>query len=228
MLLATLGLGLGLGFSTLAATPTVAPPPDPVAQTAPEPPMGNNMFGFGIFGVTLGILNIGYGVPLLVEAPGDAVGLGLIPIGFGAGFIALGAVGIHYGKQRRAVWRAWAAANPEKAELARKRPSNGVPQLIVGSVMTGAGVATIIPMASILSTEARAREPIGDGPPDFAYALTVMGISSVICGTGLLISGGLDRARFRESRRGSAARLRVVPVPWGTPHGAGLGLVGRF
>jgi hypothetical protein len=45
--------------------------------------------------------------------------LGLIPIGFGVSFVALGAVGIHYGKQRHTVRRAWRDADPHQVALIR-------------------------------------------------------------------------------------------------------------
>jgi hypothetical protein len=229
--MATTGLlALGLACSITAGvvvppdpTPealTVAPP---VAQAEPEPAKGKSMLGWGIFGVAFGIFNIGYGIPLTIFQPGDAVGVGMIPVGFGVGFIALGAVGIHYSKQRRAAWRAWAEAHPQQAELARNRraPRDGVPELVVGGVLTGVGLATTIPMALILSIEPT-------DAPTFAYALAIMGGSSIVCGTALVVAGGFANQRLGRARRDLDARLQLAPVPWATPHGAGLGIAGRF
>src|SRR5690348_15178147 len=86
--------------------PAVQPEPP-----SPEPPTGKPMFGWGVFGVAFGIANIGYGIPLTILGFGDATAESSIPIAFGAAFVVLGSLGIHYGKRRRAAWQAWADAN---------------------------------------------------------------------------------------------------------------------
>jgi hypothetical protein len=200
-----------------------APPPAAKAEPEirPEPPNGRGLYGAGIFGVAFGIFNIAYGIPLSITGPGDAYFSGYIPIGFGAAFITLGAVGIHYGKQRKKVWRAWKQdpTAPLLVHERRKIPAH-VPWLIVGGVTLPLGLATIgtvIPEFTdpILNT------------PNFAYGVVTWGAVSAAAGIAMLTVGAAQAKRHR-ARRGHETRVELTPTSWARRDGFGFGVAGRF
>ena len=193
----------------------------------PQPPTGKGLVGLGAFGIAFGIFNVGYGIPLSITCPGDACFSGSIPIAFGGSFIVLGALGVHYGRKRRATWKQWATRYPEAALLPRQRNTNrpGVPLIVAGTTSTLAAAATMIPMAIII-------DETGPAPgrkrytPTFAYAGATFGAASMAIGLSLLTVGAV---RLKRSRRAdSSARVELTPVPWMRPDGGGLGVVGRF
>lgn len=197
----------------LASLPAVAraAPPSSVEQLpvrGPEPPKGKAMYGWGVFGVTFGIVNIGYGIPLSIEGPGDAFFSGAVPMAFGAGFVVLGSLGVHYGKRRKAAWYAWAGQ-----EMPRPRP--GVPALIAGGTSTGIGIATLIPALYVLPWQELGGK-IAAG----------IGGAAFLAGATLLTVGAFRLTMHRETRR-PVSRLQLAPTPW---IGAqiGLGVAGRF
>lgn len=198
--------------------PTWTEAPEP-AQPRPEPPKGNGLYGAGIFGVTFGILNIGYGIPLSITGPGDAYFSGTIPIVFGTAFIALGAVGIHYGRRRRAVWKAW-DADPTAPPLVfeRRTAPRHVPWLIVGGATVPLGLATIGVMIPELT------DPILN-TPTFAYWVTGWGGVTVVAGAAML---GVGVARYLQTQRRATSRLELVPTGWARRGSAGFGVAGRF
>jgi hypothetical protein len=191
----------------------------PAAEVQPEPPNGRGLYGAGIFGVTFGILNIGYGIPLSIDGPGDAFFSGYIPIGFGASFIALGAVGIHYGKQRRKIWKAW-KQNPTAPLLVIERHPKPphVPWLIVGGVTTPLGIAT---MAAMIPTFT---DPILN-TPTFAYWVVGWGAVSTAAGIAMLTAGVVQ---LHRAKHGDHAWLELTPTSWAHREGFGLGVAGRF
>lgn len=195
----------------------------------PQPPTGKGLVGLGAFGIAFGIFNVGYGIPLSITCPGDACFSGSIPIAFGGSFIVLGALGVHYGRKRRARWNQWAARYPEAALLPRTprtiRP--GVPLIIAGTTSTLAAVSTMIPMALIIQWT-------GPSPgrkrytPTFAYAGTAFGAASTAIGLTLLTVGAVQLSRSRKPTWYSSAPVELTPVPWMRRDGVGLGLLGRF
>jgi hypothetical protein len=191
-----------------------------------EPPTGKPMFGWGVFGVTFGIVNIGYGIPLAILGFGDASAEASIPIVFGAGFVVLGSLGIHYGKRRRAAWRSWASANPQAAQRSpirrRVRDRAGTGMLISGSLATLGGITTL-PIAIVHPLtfgETDERSPI----PSQVGAV-VSGVS-IVAGITLLGIGGHRRARENRAHRSTACQL--VPTGWAGGDGWSFGVAGRF
>jgi hypothetical protein len=197
-----------------------------VEPPGPEPPTGKPMFGWGVFGVTFGILNIGYGIPLTILGFGDASAEGSIPIAFGAAFVVLGSLGIHYGKRRRAAWRTWAAANPPAAQRTmvhpRVRDRAGTGMLIAGSLATLGGLTTlpigiVHPLTFADNDE---RSPI----PSIVGA-AVSG-ASIVTGITLLGIGGQRRAT--ENRTNRSTSWQLVPTGWANAQGWSFGVAGRF
>jgi hypothetical protein len=170
--------------------------------------------------VTFGIFNIGYGIPLAITGPGDAYFSGYIPIAFGASFIALGAVGIHYGKRRRAVWRACARcqAFPDTPLLGLRRRAAQpphVPWLIVGGITAPFAIATIgLSIPPLV-------DPILNTPPE-AIGVACWGVASLAASVGMLALGA-SKVRRRHERR-----VALVPTAWTTREGFRVGLAGRF
>jgi hypothetical protein len=197
----------------------VLPPADDAKpQARPEPPRGRALYGAGIFGVTFGIFNIGYGIPLSITGPGDAYFSGYIPIAFGASFIALGAVGIHYGKRRRKTWRAWQEDPTAPPPVYERRPSH-LAWLVVGGVTVPFGLATIGVMIPNFT------DPVLN-TPSFAYGVTAWGAASVVAGVAMLTVGSVEARR--RVRRGREARLELTPTSWARRDGFGFGVAGRF
>jgi hypothetical protein len=215
-----LGLSVSLWVCDLcSATHALANPSETAERPVqPEPPRGRKLYAAGIFGVAFGIFNIGYGIPLSITGPGDAYFSGAIPIAFGASFIALGAVGIHVGKRRRAAWQAWTddpTTPAQVRETTRHRAPPHVPWLVVGGITTPVGLATVGLMIPILA------DPILN-TPHFAYGLTAWGAASVAAGVAMLTVGGL------KSRRRIAHDFALVPTSWANRDGFGFGVAGRF
>lgn len=215
--IASLACAFALALPALAhASSPDAGSPDAGSRPQPEPPRGRKLYALGIFGVTFGIFNLGYGIPIAITGPGDAYSTGYIPIAFGASFIALGAAGIHYGKRRKRVWRAW-HADPN-APLLDLRPPPArphVPYLIVGGVITPLALATIglaiPPMV----------DPRFNTPPS-AYVVMGWGAASLVTGVTMLSVGAA------RGRRDAEPRVALAPTGWTTREGFGLGLAGRF
>jgi hypothetical protein len=212
----------GVPGPALAGSPEISP----VVQTQPEPPTGRPMFGWGVFGVTLGIVNIGYGIPLAILGFGDASAEASIPIVFGAGFVVLGSLGIHYGKRRRAAWRIWASANPQAAQHARTRrrarDRAGTGMLISGTFATLGGITTL-PIAIVHPLtfgETDDRSPI---PSHVGAAVSA---ASIVTGITLLGIGGHRRAKENRAHRSTTCQL--VPTGWADAHGWSVGVAGRF
>jgi hypothetical protein len=203
--------GLLLGHEARAAPP---PTSEPARTAQPEPPRGRGLYGAGIFGVTFGLINLGYGVPLSVLAPEPFIGL--IPSAFGASFIALGAVGIHAGKRRRKVWQAW-HDDPfaPLLVLPRRQAAPHVPWLIVGGTLTPIGLATIGSMIPLYL------DPVLN-TPNFAIGVTAWGAVTTLTGVTLLSIGAA------KARRRTEARIAWLPTSWVTREGLGVALAGRF
>jgi hypothetical protein len=205
----------------VCGSPESSPPP-----TAQQPPSGKAMFGWGVFGVTFGIFNIGYGIPLTILGFGDASAEGSIPIAFGASFVVLGALGIHYGNGRRAAWRAWAVDNPEAAERAlirlRVRDRTATGMLIGGSIAIVGGL-TALPITIIhplMFAESDDRSAI---PSHVGAAVSA---ASIVTGFVLLGIGGHRRAQ--ENRADRRTSWQLVPTGWANVGGWGFGVAGRF
>lgn len=184
------------------------------------------MFGWGVFGVTFGIINIGYGIPLTILGFGDAHAEGSIPIAFGAAFVVLGSLGIHYGNRRRAVWRTWAAANPQAAqrEVARRRSSDraGTGMLITGSLALAGGLTTL-PITIVHPLTFADNDPRSPVP---SYVGAAVSGASIVAGITLLAIGG--ERRGDENRAHRSTTWRLVPTGWADARGWGFGVAGRF
>jgi hypothetical protein len=195
-------------------------------RSSPEPPTGKPMFGWGVFGVTFGIVNIGYGIPLAILGFGDASAEASIPIAFGAAFVVLGSLGIHYGKRRRAVWRTWADANPRAAQrsLAHRASSGraGTGMLISGSLALCGGLTTL-PIAIVHPLTFAENDPRSPVP---SYIGAAVSGASMVAGSVLLIFGA-DR-RAAENRAYRSMTRQIVPTGWANAHGWGFGVAGRF
>lgn len=194
--------------------------------TAPRPPTGKRMFGWGVFGVTFGIVNIGYGIPLTILGFGDAHAEGAIPIVFGAAFVVLGSLGIHHGNRRRAAWRTWAADNPQAAQRALVRPRvrdrAGTGMLIGGSLATLGGLTTL-PIAIVHPLtfgETDERSPIP------SHVGAVVSSASIAAGIVLLGIGGHRRAV--ENRGYRSTSWQLIPTGWANTHAWSFGVAGRF
>jgi hypothetical protein len=211
-----------LGLSSLMPLQAHAGAPKPSelpATSRPEPPKGRTLYGAGIFGVTFGIFNIGYGIPLTIEGPGDAFFSGAIPIAFGATFVALGAAGIHYGKRRKAVWAAWKRDPTAPPPLfVRVRPPKYTAWFVVGGTTMSFGLATMAMMIPPIT------DPVLN-TPSFAPWVMSWGAVSTAAGIAMLSVGGVERRRARPRPE---PRVEVTPVPWARREGIGLALVGRF
>lgn len=210
----TCAWALALPSLAHASPPTSAIGSEP--PHTPEPPRGRKLYGWGIFGVTFGIFNLGYGIPIAITGPGDAYSTGYIPITFGASFIALGAAGIHYGKRRKKVWKAW--HEHPNAPLLDLRPPPApahVPWLIVGGVTTPLALATIgLSIPPML-------DPVLNTPPG-AYVVLAWGAASLTASIAMLAHGAAMARRHHEPR------VALVPTGWTTREGFGVGLAGRF
>jgi hypothetical protein len=195
-------------------------------RSSPEPPTGKPMFGWGVFGATFGILNIGYGIPMAIFGFGHASAEASIPIAFGAAFVVLGSLGIHYGKRRRAVWRTWADDNPRAAQhLHARRRSNdraGTGMLISGSIMICGGLTTL-PIGIVHPLTFADNDP--RSPVPAIVGATVSG-ASIIAGFTLLAIGADLRGAENRALRGMTRQL--VPTGWADAHGWGFGVAGRF
>jgi hypothetical protein len=195
-------------------------------RSSPEPPTGKPMFGWGVFGVTFGMVNIGYGIPLAILGFGDASAEASIPIAFGAAFVVLGSLGIHYGKRRRAVWRMWADDNPRAAQqLQVRRHSNdraGTGMLISGSLALCGGLTTL-PIAIVHPLTFAENDPRSPIPAIVGAAVSG---AAVVTGSVLLIFGADRRAAENRAHRSTTRQL--VPTGWANAHGWGFGVAGRF
>lgn len=221
-----------LGASTLMtlASPSAEasqPTPTAASQTATLPPKGNAMYGLGIASVTLGILNVGYGIPLAIVCPTDVCFPGAIGLGFGAAFIAAGVPAIYFGKRRRASYRAWRETvevdprdRPAGPDL---RPPHGVGLLVGGTVMVaGSSALLLIGFLNLGSTDGYGRPA-----PLPTWSKWGMGIGAVglVGGSVMLGFGG----RFARQRRAwIRSHSTVAASPWLLPGGFGLGVAGRF
>jgi hypothetical protein len=203
--------------------------PTPASAADPPPPKGNAMYGLGIASVAFGILNVGYGIPLAITCPGDACFSGYIGIGFGAAFIATGAAAIHFGKRRRAVYRAWTAESGVDAETWQRQrfgevPPKGVGLLVTGSLSVLIGLAGL--SASLSNTLLLDWQGNPVRPPAWAIVGDVFGSLAVVGGATMLGFGGRFAHRYRRWSRGQLTLS--PPTPWLLPHGAGLAIAGRF
>lgn len=188
------------------------------------------MYGLGIASVTFGILNIGYGIPLAIECPGDFCGAGYIGIGFGAAFIAAGAPAIHFGKRRRAVYRAWESEyGMDTREWQRQQfgapPPKGVGLLVGGALTLAAGLSSFGPyLGAALTYDGNTGEFVP--APKLMKIAGAFGLSAMIGGATMLGFGG---KLARDHRRWSRGQLTVsTPMPYLLPGGVGLGVVGQF
>lgn len=209
------------------AAPLGAEPAEPIPEAwgppKPEPPAGKHMFRAGVFGVSFGVLNLAGSVPLYIVGPGHANFTGVITFSFGTLFTTLGALGIHYGKRRRKVWRAWEADPrapilvPEKASM----PGHKI-WLTVGGVTAGLGLATMaygIPAFG---------DPILNTPP-FAYVCVAWGSVSAAAGMAMLSVGGVQAHRRKHGRRHRAGlQPELAPFGWADGTSLQVGLAGRF
>lgn len=224
-----------LALSLLASSPSeLTPPPAlpvdrPELAGVPQPPRGSTMFGFGVFGVSFGLANMATGVGVIIGDPGDGGFTGMYPLVFGASFVALGAVGIHYGRRRRALYRDWQLANGQVPNWITSRhfpdaPPTGLGMLISGAVGVAVG-ATMLPYTvdNLDSSTSRWRnEGIG---------LTTMASLALASGAPLLIAGSIRlhrRNRWQAQLRDAYRDTVVVPTAFVRPGGAGIGAVGRF
>lgn len=213
----------------LAGSATALPPlpvdrPE-LAGTAP-PPRGNTMFGFGVFGVSFGIANLTLGAWMMAwDLDGAGVIIGTGPLVFGATAVALGALGIHFGKRRRETYRDWQLANGQVPNWIVDKhfpdaPPTGLGMLISGSVGLAIG-ASVIPYGVPnldSSTPQYRREGV---------SLVVFGSLALASGMPMLIAGSVRLHR----RNRWHARLRETymrPTSFLTPGGAGFGVAGRF
>lgn len=195
-------------------------------RSSPEPPTGKPMFGWGVFGVTFGIVNIGYGIPLAILGFGDASAEASIPIAYGAAFVVLGSLGVHYGKRRRAVWRTWAAENPRATQpLPARRDASGrtgTGMLISGSLALCGGLTTL-PIAIVHPLTFAENDPRSPVPPFIGAAVSG---ASIITGSILLMVGSDRRAAQNRGPRSTTRQL--VPTGWANARGWGFGVAGRF
>ena len=218
--IAIIGLSL-LGWGAPGLAQAREPTPSVTPEPRPEPPDGKGLTSAGIFGVTFGIINIGYGIPLAITGPGDAYFAGYIPIAFGAAFVTLGAFGIHYGKRRRRDWQSWKCDPWAPAPVHdRSGRSRNLPWLIVGAAVTPLGITT-----TALTIPAFT-DPILNVRPA-AYALLSWGTASTAIGLGMLTVGAVLVGRDRHAKKHSA-HLEWTPVPWARRDGFGLAVAGRF
>lgn len=211
-------LVLALPARAHASPPAPAPAHDTieVPQRTPEPPRGRRLYGAGVFGVSFGVFNIAYGIPVAILCPGHACSFGYAAVFFGAAFTTLGAPAIHYGKRRKRVWHAWHES--PSAPLLDLRPPPAprhVPWLIVGGVTTPLALATIgLAIPPIV-------DPVLDTPPG-AYVVLGWGAASFTAGVTML---AIAAAR---ARRDHPPRVALTPSGWATREGFGVALAGRF
>jgi hypothetical protein len=220
------------GTPRAEAAPPEPVPASPETSGAPtEPPKGNHMLGLGIASISLGVLNIGYGVPLAVVCPADACFPGTIGISLGTVFLTAGAITTHFGRKRRAVYRGWREATG-LAEQERQRrlrngpePPSGVGLLVGGSLSVVAGASGLVwgvGQDGIYDYEVNEliRYPPG------AQASLTLGALGIAGGAVMLGFGGAFARKHRRWDRGEFAR--ITPAPMWLPDGAGFSVIGRF
>jgi hypothetical protein len=214
-----------LGCRTLLALLLTSAPPEqqalPLAPDDPPPPTGKAMLGLGITGIVFGALNISGGISILAIDPTDATFLGWIPLGFGAAFVTLGALGTHYGNRRRLEYRAWSARTGlELEDWQEQHPGRGRAPgrglVIGGSVLASGGLALFVSGLSLI--------------PNVIYYETRWPIFNIVSGAAILAGSGamigIGAKRVHRHRRARA--VSWMPSPWLQPHGFGLGVSGRF
>lgn len=204
-------------------TTTAAPAVDP--KTARR---AQTLYGLGIFGVSFGILNIGYGVPLAILCPGDACFSGYIGIGFGVAFIAVGAPMLHWGRQHRVrgLRRRRELERAHQADLVARygpEPPSGTGLLVGGSLSIAAGFGFL----AFPITASQRGEPDGTPIPTPTWAKVGLGFDlAAIAGGAVMLGFGAKLAH--RHRRWSRGGLSLLPMPWMPPGGFGFGLAGRF
>lgn len=187
------------------------------------------MLAWGSLGVTAGAAGV-LGGSLLWWGLGDGGGpLGAIPIVFGGSWLVLGSLGIHFGKQRRRTLQAWEAEAGMDARAWRKiyaptRParsgvgmiSAGITSVVAGASLTGVGFAILPPLASYEPREAPG-----------AMAMSIGGTIVLVSGAVTLVMGSVQRHRYLAWHAHRPATT-LVPYPWLTGSGGGIGLAGSF
>jgi hypothetical protein len=196
------------------------------ASIDPPPPPGRVMLGLGITGVVFGALNVAFGTFVLTSDP-DGVGIfGLAPLTFGVAFVTVGALGIHYGKRRRAALRRWeqeAGVDLEgwRAKHAGEGPPPGLELVVGGSVMTACGASLLAFSAVVYSGFRSFRDP-----PVWTGFGMFFGTLATISGS-LMMGVGSTRVHRHRRARGLTSRMVPVPVFLGQ-RTYGFGVAGRF
>jgi hypothetical protein len=223
---------VGACLTLAPSAPVLAAPPPSIPAVAKSPPPANSgtgMLVWGSLGVTAGAAGIIGGTALWVGL-GDGGGpLGAIPIVFGGGWLVLGSLGIHFGKQRRRALQAWEAevgmdARTWRESFAPSRPrgsgvamiSAGITSVVAGASLTGVGFAILPPLASYEPREAPG-----------ALAMSIGGTIVLVSGAITLVMGSVQRHRYlawHEHR----PTTTLVPYPMLMRSGGGIGLTGSF
>jgi hypothetical protein len=215
-------LATSLAFVGLPARVAEAAPEPVIATPEPPPPPGKAMMGLGIFGIVFGALNISGGIAILAIDPGDAGFTGWYPLAFGAAFTTLGALGTHYGNQRRLEHRAWEQRTGMDLERWRGlHPGQGRPPgrglVVGGSLLACGGLALFVSGVAVQAT-------YGDSAswPIF----NIVAGSVILAGSGTMM--GIGGRRLHRHRQQARALTWTMPTPTFGPHGFGLSIAGRF
>lgn len=226
-------VGACLATPARAADPVIHAPAQRVALeqaqpifVEPPPPTGKGLFGAGIFGVSLGVLSIVAGATVLGIDPGHAGFSGAFPLGFGIGFVTMGALGIYYGQRRQRAHRAWAQRTgldlkAWRAAYPGQGPPPGRGMIVGGSLLSVGSLALLGGSAGALDLDLY----FGNSPRGWTYFGITAGSIGVFSGAVLLGLGGAKLHAHRKTRKQVSA---LVPVPWLGRRELGLGLVGRF
>jgi hypothetical protein len=209
--------------------PARAAASEPVAPEPPPATTGVGLVTWGSVGVVLGTTFIAGGTFIWV-ALGDGGGpLGVIPITFGASWVALGAVGIHVGARRRAAYRSWRSRTGMNERTWRRRYQPDRPRLAAGFGLLGGAAVSVIGGITLVTYGSERDSLVGFEPGDATPELwmSIHGTVGLVAGATMLAMGSVELHRYRR-RTANPVAVRAMPIPWATPTSAGLGLRGQF